>query len=154
MDYKMWVLQGHFQSERNFTFEDLAAAKQRLLNYRNFAALRWQSDDLHDFDDAKKKILEQLNNNLNSAGAFAELDSVVNVGAPSEKFIKFIDDVFGLGIAESTPDISDKLKKKITDRFEAKRAKEYAKADALRDEIAKEGIVLLDGPEKSTWQYK
>ena len=44
MDYKMWVLQGHFQSERNFAFGDLKAAQQRLLNYRNFAALRWQKD--------------------------------------------------------------------------------------------------------------
>ena len=154
MDYKMWVLQGHFQSERNFTFEDLAAAKQRLLNYRNFAALRWQSDELNDFEDAKKKILEQLNNNLNSAGAFAELDAVVNTGAPSEKFIKFIDDVFGLGILESTPDISAELKKKIVERFAAKKAKDFAKADALRDEITAENIVLLDGAEKSTWQYK
>ncbi len=154
MDYKMWVLQGHFQSERNFTFEDLAAAKQRLLNYRNFAALRWQSDELNDFEDAKKKILEQLNNNLNSAGAFAELDAVVNAGAPSEKFIKFIDDVFGLGILESTPDISAELKKKIEERFAAKKAKDFAKADALRDEITAENIVLLDGAEKSIWQYK
>ena len=154
MDYKMWVLQGHFQSERNFTFEDLAAAKQRLLNYRNFAALRWQSDELNDFEDAKKKILEQLNNNLNSAGAFAELDAVVNTGAPSEKFIKFIDDVFGLGILKSTPDISAELKKKIEERFAAKKAKDFAKADALRDEITAENIVLLDGAEKSTWQYK
>ena len=154
MDYKMWVLQGHFQSERNFTFEDLAAAKQRLLNYRNFAALRWQSDELNDFEDAKKKILEQLNNNLNSAGAFAELDAVVNTGAPSEKFIKFIDDVFGLGILKSTPDISAELKKKIEERFAVKKDKDFAKADALRDEITAENIVLLDGAEKSTWQYK
>lgn len=154
MDYKMWVLQGHFQSERNFTFEDLAAAKQRLLNYRNFAALRWQSDSLKDFEDAKKKILEQLNNNLNSAGAFAELDAVVNAGAPSVKFVKFIDDVFGLNIEESTPDISDELKEKIEERFKAKKAKDFAKADALRDEILADDIILLDGAEKSTWQYK
>ena len=154
MDYKMWVLQGHYQSERNFTFEDLAAAKQRLLNDRNFAALRWQSDELNDFEDVKKKILEQLNNNLNSAGAFAELDAIMNAGAPSEKFLKFIDDVFGLGILDSTPDISDELKGKIAKRFEAKKAKDFAVADALRDEITEEGIVLLDGAEKSTWQYK
>ena len=154
MDYKMWVLQGHFQSERNFTFEDLAAAKQRLLNYRNFAALRWQNDDLNDFEDAQKKIFEQLNNNLNSAGAFAELDAVVGKGAPSEKFIQFVDDVFGLGILESTPDITKELKDKIIERFEAKKAKDFAKADALRDEILAENIVLLDGAEKSTWQYK
>ena len=154
MDYKMWVLQGHFQSERNFTFDDLAAAKQRLLNYRNFAALRWQSEESNDFEEAQAKILEQLNNNLNSAGAFAELDAVVGKGTPSEKFVKFIDDVFGLGILESTPDIPKELKDKIAKRFEAKKVKDFATADALRDEIAVEDIVLLDGAEKSIWQYK
>ena len=95
-----------------------------------------------------------MNNNLNSAGAFAELDAIVNNGAPSKKFIEFIDDAFGLGIEESTPDISDELKEKIKERFEAKKNKDYAKADALRDEILQDKIVLLDGSEKTIWQYK
>ncbi|MBO4855575.1 hypothetical protein J5500_04195, partial [Candidatus Saccharibacteria bacterium] len=154
MDYKMWVLQGHYQSERNFTFEDLAAAKQRLLNYRNFAALRWQNNEINDFEEAKQKILAQLNNNLNSAGAFSELDAIINSGAPSEKFVKFIDEVFGLGVEESTPDISEELKDKISERFAAKKEKDFAKADALRDEILAEGITLLDGADKTIWQYK
>ena len=154
MDYKMWVLQGHYQSERNFTFEDLAAAKQRLLNYRNFAALRLQNNETNDFEEAKQKILAQLNNNLNSAGAFSELDAIINSGAPSEKFVKFIDEVFGLGVEESTPDISDELKDKISERFAAKKEKDFAKADALRDEILAEGITLLDGADKTIWQYK
>jgi cysteinyl-tRNA synthetase len=68
--------------------------------------------------------------------------------------VKFIDDVFGLNIEESTPDISDELKEKIEERFKAKKAKDFAKADALRDEILADGITLLDGAEKSTWQYK
>ncbi len=152
MDYKMWVLQGHYQSERNFAFNDLAAAKQRLLNYRNFAVLRWQKDAT-DLSEARKAILEQLNNNLNSAGAFAELDKVINTNVPDEEFVKFLDDAFGLNIAESTPDISEDLKAKIKERFEAKQARDFAKADRLRDEIAEEGIALLDNAEGSTWQY-
>ena len=152
MDYKMWVLQGHFQSERNFSLSDLAAAKQRLLNYRNFAALRWQKEATN-LDVIRKAMLEQLNNNLNSAGAFAELDKAMNKNVPDEVFVEFLDDVFGLGIAETTPDISDELKAKIKERFEAKRNRDFAKADKLRDEIAEEGIVLLDSAEGSTWQY-
>ena len=152
MDYKMWVLQGHYQSERNFAFNDLAAAKQRLLNYRNFAVLRWQKNAT-DLSEARKAIMEQLDNNLNSAGAFAELDKIINMNVPDEEFVKFLDDAFGLNIAESTPDISDGLKAKIKERFEAKQARDFAKADKLRDEIAEEGITLLDNAEGSTWQY-
>lgn len=152
LDYKMWVLQGHFQSERNFSFTDLAAAKQRLLNYRNFAALRWQKDAT-DLSSVKSAIVEQLNNNLNSAGAFAELDKVLTKNVPDDDFIKFLDQAFGLNIEETTPDISEELKQKIAERFEAKKARDFAKADALRGEIAKEGIVLLDGAGGSIWQY-
>ena len=153
LDYKMWVLQGHFQSERNFSFSDLGAAKQRLLNYRNFAARRWQGGEQSDYADVQKKILAQLNNNLNSAGALAELDAVVCNGIPSEKFVKFLDNIFGLNIAETTPDISDELKQKITARAEAKKEKRYAEADRLRDEIMAEGITILDTANGPVWQY-
>ncbi len=152
MDYKMWVLQGHFQSERNFSFGDLAAAKRRLFNYRNFAALRWQKEST-DMSEVRKAMLAQLENNLNSAGALAELDKVMSTKVPDEAFVKFLDEAFGLKIAESTPDISDELKEKIEKRFMAKKAKDFATADALRDEILGEGILLLDGAEASIWQY-
>ena len=128
------------------------AAKQRLLNYRNFAALRWQKDATN-LDEAKNAIMEQLNNNLNSAGAFAELDKVINANVPSVEFVQFLDEAFGLKIEETTNDISEELKAKIKERFEAKKARDFAKADALRDEITKEGIVLLDNAEGSIWQY-
>lgn len=152
MDYKMWVLQGHFQSERNFSFEDIAAAKQRLLNYRNFAALRWQKEST-DMSEVRKSMLMQLENNLNSAGALAELDKSISTNVPDEDFVKFLDDAFGLNIAGSTPDISDELKAKIEKRFAAKKEKDFATADALRDEISDEGITLLDGADGSVWQY-
>lgn len=152
MDYKMWVLQGHFQSERNFAFSDLGAAKQRLLNYRNFAALRWQKKAT-DLANVRISMMEQLNNNLNSAGAFAELDKAINNNVPDDAFVDFLDELLGLKIGESTPDISDEIKGKIAERFEAKKAKDFAKADALRDEIAQEGIALLDNADGSIWQF-
>lgn len=152
MDYKMWVLQGHFQSERNFTFSDLGAAKQRLLNYRNFAALRWQKKAT-DLKKVREAMIGQLNNNLNSAGALSELDGAIGKAVPDDEFVQFLDEAFGLNIGESTPDISDDLKAKIAKRFEAKKARDFAKADALRDEIAEAGIALLDSADGSIWQY-
>ena len=153
LDYKMWVLQGHFQSERNFSFSDLAAARQRLTNYRNFAALRWQKPAT-DMSEVRVAILEQLNNNLNSAGALAELDKAIKNNVPSKEFVEFLDEAFGLKLAESTPDISDELKAKIAERKQAKTERDFAKSDALRDEIAKAGIKLLDGANEMLWQYE
>lgn len=153
LDYKMWVLQGHFQSERNFSFLDLAAARQRLMNYRNFAALRWQKPATN-MSEVRAAILKQLNNNLNSAGALAELDKAIKNNVPSNEFVEFLDEAFGLKLAESTPDISDELKAKIAERKQAKTERDFAKSDALRDEIAEAGIKLLDGANEMLWQYE
>jgi len=154
-DYKMWIFQGHYQANRNFSFADLGAARQRLLNYRNFAALRWQGAELSDFAEAREKMMAQLNANMNSAGALAELDAVAKSGlAPSDEFLKFLDEVLGLQIAESTPDISDELRDMITERARLKEMRDYAEADRLRDEIAREGYEVLDTARGPVWQYK
>lgn len=152
LDFKMWVLQGHYQSERNFTFTDLYAAKQRLLNYRNFAALRHQAEG-ESMQDVREDILANLNNNLNSAGAFAALDKAISGRVPNEDFVKFLDDVFGLDLLKTTPDISDEQKAKIEERKKAKEMKDYVLADKLRDELGRDGIAILDGKE-TIWQYK
>jgi len=155
IDFKMWLYQGHYQAERDFSFERLAAAHARMMNYRNFAALRWQGAEKSDFADVRAEMMECLNSNMNSAGAFAALDGAAKSGlAPSDDFLKFIDDAFGLEIAANSMDISEDLKAKIAERVEAKAAKNYARADALRDEIAEGGIELLDSANGVKWQYK
>ena len=154
VDYKVWLYQGHYQAERDFTFEQLAAAHARLMNYRNFAALRWQGVETSDFTDERAQIMDCLNSNLNSAGAFAVIDAAVKSGkAPSEEFLKFLDEAFGFELAASTPDISDEIKEKIAARFAAKAEKDFATADKLRDEIAEQGIELLDSADGTKWQY-
>ena len=40
----------------------------------------------------------------------------------------------------------------IAERAEARRSKDYARADAIRDQLAQEGIVLEDGPAGTTWR--
>ena len=83
-----------------------------------------------------------------------KLDKAIKNNVPSNEFVEFLDEAFGLKLAESTPDISDELKAKIAERKQAKTERDFAKSDALRDEIAKAGIKLLDGANEMLWQYE
>ena len=73
LDFKMWVLSGHYQGTRNFTFESLASAKARRLHWRNRIARQYQFP-LETSADSFAKILEAVNNNLNSAEAFSLIE--------------------------------------------------------------------------------
>ena len=136
MDYKMWVLSGHYQGTRNFTFESLEAAKQRRLNWRNKIAL------LHQRNDA-------INNNLNSAEAFAVIDASELAMEDWRK----VDELLELRLMADSPDIDDEVREMITERQAARETKNYAESDRLRDLLAERGIGVLDTADGPVWQY-
>lgn len=148
LDYKMWVLQGHYQGTRNFTFESLEAAKQRRLNWRNRVALCHQKDIKSD-DGLYDKVLAAVSENLNSAEAFAIIDSATISLEDWQK----IDELFGLDLIDGTPDIDDETRALISKRDEARKNKDWSASDQLRDELAKKNIAVKDTPDGSVWQY-
>ena len=147
IDYKMWVLSGHYQGTRNFTFDSLAAAKARRLNWRNKIAECYQTDVIS--DGSFEKILAAVNNNLNSAEAFAVIDGA----ALSLEDWQKVDELFGLNLLEDTPDISAEVHALISEREQAREAKDFAKADVLRDKLAGLNIEVNDTADGSVWRY-
>ena len=147
MDYKMWVLAGHYQGTRNFTFESLEGARARRLGWRNRIAESYQREVVS--DGAFDRILEAVNSNLNSAEAFAVIDSSVLSFDDWQK----VDELFGLKLIEDSPKATDDILELITKRDEARKMKDYAKSDEIRDELAKRGFTVKDTPEGPVWQY-
>ena len=147
IDYKMWVLSGHYQGTRNFTFDSLAAAKARRLNWRNKIAECYQTDVIS--DGSFEKILAAVNNNLNSAEAFAVIDGA----ALSLEDWQEVDELFGLNLLEDIPDISAEVHALISEREQAREAKDFAKADVLRDKLAGLNIEVNDTADGSVWRY-
>lgn len=150
LDFKLWVLQGHYQSERNFSFEDLAAAKKRRLNWRNAIAATMQQDApatvTPNFCD---KLLKLVSDNLNSAEGFSFIDNSTLNYTDWE----FVDQLFGLGLIDSVKGLTLGQQAIIEEREQARANKDYAKADQLRAELEKEGITVLDTPSGAIWQY-
>ena len=148
LDYKMWVLSGHYQSTRNFTFESLAAAKQRRLNWRNKIAEYYQSN-LPGDRDAMDGVMAAVENNLNSPEAFSIID---NANLSLEQW-GLIDQLFGLKLLEDTPDISANSYALIKEREEARETRDFAKADELRDKLAELNIEVNDTADGPVWRY-
>lgn len=167
MDFKMFVLQSQYQTESNFSFENLKSAQNRLKNWQNIASLRWQvkgNDGTIPSLATKQIILEEVNDNLDTPKALAKIDEIFGeiIKANPEKLnysnllelIEFIDELLGLNLTTSTPDIPDEIKMKIIERNNARAEKNWAKSDEIRDELLSKNIILRDTPKKSFWEYQ
>lgn len=154
-DFKMWLCQGHYRSERNFTFDDLRAAKNRRLKWKNRVAILFQLEEkarpaglLSADETSDNFVLDALKEDLNSAEAFMKIDSEL------ERFSledwKKIDELFGLDLIPE--DLTGRVILKIRQRNEAREKKDFSTADKLRDELFKMGVTLLDSNEGTFWQ--
>lgn len=176
-DFRMFVIQSHYRSETNFTWENLAAAHNRLAHWRQIAALRWQlhdtlvDDDEKDTNDVSAKLLaavsaarEALNDDLNTPEAlriideaFDAIDAAVHTDIQQDALdglLAFIDDTLGLQLRDTTPDISEDQKMLIIERERAREAKDWAKSDTLRAELSAQGIALNDTARGVRWSWK
>jgi cysteinyl-tRNA synthetase len=171
MAVRLLMLQTHYRASINFTFENLDAAKNRLLNWRNTAALRHQIHDTLDDGDERsvalyatsQAIVEALSDDLDTPEAFRIIDEAFDKmnGTRTNNIhqhalvnlIETIDETLGLQLLKTTPDISDDLKRTILERERAREAKDYKKADQLRAQIEKEGVTVRDTSSGPIWEY-
>jgi cysteinyl-tRNA synthetase len=176
LDFRLFVLQSHYRSEGNFTFENLDAAKNRLRNWRNIAALRHQTHDRLRDDDEKstdeesislyassQALVEALSNDLDTPTGFAIIDEAFSQieGIDIEDihqhalttFLETIDSLLGLELLATTKDISDDVKRLIIERERARENKDFKAADHLRAAIEKSGITIRDTAHGSIWEY-
>ena len=157
MDYKMWVLSGHYRGERNFTFEALGGAKARRGAWRERIAECYQRrDEVSDDgglatrgDGAWEQVLAAVGNDLNSAEAF----SIVDNASLSLEDWQRVDELFGLRLLADTPDVPAEVYTLISERGKAREARDFAQADALRDKLAEMGVGVKDTATGGVWYY-
>jgi len=113
---------------------------------------------------------EELNDDFNTAGALgAAFDCVRAVNSylaqheevdeesliEAERFLARVDRVMGIIDIERLADIDDlmtsEIERFVSERERARKAKDFKKADAIREELAKKGIILEDTPHGTRW---
>jgi cysteinyl-tRNA synthetase len=113
--------------------------------------------------NAKDKFEKCLNSDLEISGAMAavfDLIKEINLVLPelSKKDAKEIkkqmidfDSVLGFMVIDEE-DVDENIQKLINEREKARKNKDFKKADEIRDELKKQGIVLEDTPKGIRWK--
>ena len=159
LDFRLLVLQSHYRSATNFSWETLEAAKNRRRHWCNVAELRHQVSDNPSEEQIDKvsQLVEQaqdaMENDLDTPNALKYFDEAFDLFKPEQTdlgaldmLLTAIDQLLGLKLIETTPDIAPEDYELIDERQKARHAKDWAKSDQLRDELAKRGIQIKDGP--------
>ena len=178
--YRYFCLQSHYRKALVFTWENLdnaVAAYSKLVS--RVAALTPGGDaDQAVFGQYREKFLQQMGNDLNTSMGVTAIFDVLKArtsDATKLALIADFDQVLSLGLVEKAAALREKAAQtrtaqaaggeyvvtgegdpevdaKVLARYEAKRAKNFAEADRIRDELKAQGIEITDVKGGACWK--
>jgi cysteinyl-tRNA synthetase len=175
LDYRYFLLGGHYRSQLQFSVESLKGAKNSrkslVEKVRSLAAKcagaaiggSAPGPDISIYIEAFNTAIED---DLSTPRALAELWGLLKDGPATPEALAAVfdmDRVLALGLedackegAKADNEVDGDLKKEIEDliskRAEAKKAKDFATADSIRQNLKDRGIILEDSPAGTTWR--
>ena len=176
---RFFMLSAHYRSPLNFSAELMEASKNGLERIRNAADnLRYMMEQAKEesMTDAEKDNLAKtkefvtafetaMEDDFNTADAIAAIFDLVkyaNTTATTEGSKEYakalydllvkLTDVLGLIVDKKEEILDDEIEAMIAERQAARKEKNFARADEIRDELAAKGIVLLDTREGVKWK--
>jgi cysteinyl-tRNA synthetase len=169
--YRLMCLQAHYRSELEFSWEGLQASFVRLKRmvavFDNLRLLRTLEPLEQDFSPYEfvaiknaSEFEDAILDDLNTPLALTKFDSVITLkkgpAAMKVLFAERMDEVLGLSISILTrTDLrirpkaavitEAEIETALTARKEARAAKDFAKSDAIRDDLIAKGVEVMDG---------
>ncbi len=169
--YRFFCLQSHYRKQLVFSYENLdgaATAYEKLL--KKIATLNPCDGDELDMATVEKlqgSFKAALDNDINTSLAVTAVYDVLKEKTNDKTKIYLLEDfdkVLSLDLVEGAKKISGTkeenaelddfakyVEEQIALRAEAKKAKNFAEADRIRDELASKGVTLLDTREGTKW---
>ena len=164
---RLLFLTTHYHQPFNFTFEGLETAKQTLDRFYN-ALLRVKDVAAKADETADDKVVAALEDDLNTPLALSHIHELVNQLNKAESLddmqklkAKLLKSAELLGILWQDPeewfrgdaaDEAQEIEALIAKRAEAKKNKNYALADEIRNNLKAKGIILEDSAQGTTWK--
>ncbi|MBI4121040.1 MAG: cysteine--tRNA ligase [Parcubacteria group bacterium] len=149
--YRYFLLQAHYRTQINFTWEALEASQNALNKlYDIFLSLPISSIG-EESSVTRTHFLEALEEDLNTPLALAELWDVVRDRALSDEekraTILDFDRVLGLGFVEQKREpVPNEVEILAKERENARAQGDFTKADEIRGEVEKLGYIVEDTP--------
>ena len=162
--YRFFCLQSHYRKPLLFSWDalDNAATAYAKLRARTAALPQEGTVDEAAMAPLRAAFKEAMDNDLNTSlgitAVYDVLKSGLN-GASKRALVEEFDRVLSLDLlqpvkeeAASTDDaFAAWVEEQIARRLAAKKAKDYALADAIRNELTEKGVVIKDSKEGTTW---
>ncbi len=155
---RLALLSGHYRQPLDITRDKLGEAKTQL--DRLYGALRGREVAANGPPD---ELVAALDDDLNTPKALAVLHALAhraNQGeaqaagalAAGAKLLGLLEAPPETWFQGSESDEAAEIEALIAERQEARKNKDFARADAIRDELKARGIELEDGPQGTTWR--
>ncbi len=175
---RFFIVNAHYRSPINFSDEQLASAKSSLerikTTYQNLHERRKQTADLGLEKDKWLKIIKEheerftasMDDDFNSANAVAVMFDLVrqaNIYLNEnhtredvlEAFVKQFEDmafVLGMSLKIDEEILDEEVETLIEERIEARKNREFQRADDIREELKRRHILLEDTPQGTRWK--
>ena len=166
--YRMFCLSSHYRKPLEFSYDvldNMAATYQKLLG--RIAALKKDGEaDPAQVEAYRAKFIEQVGNDLNTSSGLTLVYDVLKdqslSDATKRAVIGDFDQVLSLDLLKdreteepaADEDLVRLIEEKIAERKAAKKAKDFARADAIRAELAEKGVIIKDTREGTVWELK
>ena len=176
---RFFMLSAHYRSPLNFSAELMEAAKNGLerivtcVSNLNFLLEKAQKQELSGEEekallqakDFAKKFDEAMDDDFNTADAISAIFELVKfantsvgegasaayIRALKEEIVELMD-ICGLSVERRQEILDSEIESLIRERQEARKAKNFARADEIRDQLLEKGIILEDTREGVKWK--
>lgn len=171
---RYFLVSSHYRSQVDYSEDNLAEAGRTLTKlYHALRGLESAASEDVPETDHDRRFMEAMDDDFNSAGAIAVLHSVANdinlyrregrtdEAARSAAVLIRLGGI--LGLMQQDPEAffqgdtggelsAEEIEAQIQARADARKARDFAEADRIRDELAEKGIILDDSREGTSWR--
>ena len=176
---RFFMLSAHYRSPLNFSADLMEASKnglERIVNAADNLKFLMKNAKAENLTEAEKELTAKtdafvadferaMDDDFNTADAVAaifDLVKFINSNTDAESSTEYLNelfallvkltDVLGLIVDKKEEILAEDIEKLIEERQAARKAKDFARADAIRDELLAKGIILKDTREGVQWK--